>query len=162
VKRDLIGDEKRRLFSNINLKEMYKVSEVSKIDQIDELWRTFYNIWVSIKDKAYASYLDIKSQCIKWHDLFLKLFHSDKLTPYLHVFTFHVWEMIKVHGDISRFTMQGLEKLNDFTTMDYFGATNKHHDAYLVQLIKKRNRMDMMKLYSEFEFNEHFMFTPMQ
>jgi hypothetical protein len=144
------------------LKELFSATEISKIELIDELWRTFFNIWVSIKDKAYSSYLVIKAQCIQWHELFLKIYHADKITPYLHVFTFHIWEMIKLHGDISRFTMQGLEKLNDFTTMDYFAATNKHHGEYLVQLIKKRNRRDFMKLFSEYEFNLRYVFSPMQ
>jgi hypothetical protein len=65
--------------------------------------------------------------------------------------------MIKMHGDISIFTMQGLEKLNDFTTQHYFTATNKHLD-YMVQLLNKRNRMDIMRLYSEFEFYEQFVY----
>jgi hypothetical protein len=59
--------------------------------------------------------------------------------------------MIKEHGDISLFSMQGLEKLNDMTTISYFSASNKHKD-YLIQLIKKRNRMEFMQNSSEMNY----------
>jgi hypothetical protein len=59
--------------------------------------------------------------------------------------------MIQEHGNISLFSMQGLEKLNDLTTMSYFSSSNKHSD-YLVQLIKKRNRMELMQNWSETKF----------
>ena len=42
--------------------------------------------------------------------------------------------MVMIHGDISLFTMRGLEKLNDLTTGHYFNSTNRH-ESYLSQLV---------------------------
>ena len=71
-----------------------------------------------------------------------------QITPYIHIFSSHLFEMIRLHGNISLFSMQGLEKLNDLTTMAYFSSTNKHND-FLVQLIQKRNRLELMDLWTE-------------
>ena len=63
--------------------------------------------------------------------------------------------MIKIHGDISLFSMQGLEKMNDFTTQHYFSSTNRHKD-FLIQLLEKNNRMDVMNSYNEYDYyNDH-------
>lgn len=59
--------------------------------------------------------------------------------------------MIKMHGNISLFSMQGLEKLNDLTTMAYFSACNKHED-FLIQLIEKRNRIELMDNWTELDY----------
>ena len=54
----------------------------------------------------------------------------------MHCFAHHLYEMVERHGDISLYTMQGLEKLNDFTTQHYFNSTNKNDD-FLFQFFKK-------------------------
>ena len=69
----------------------------------------------------------------------------------MHTFSHHLWEMVKIHGDISLFTMQGLEKLNDLTTGHYFCSTNRNEN-YLKQLLCKRNRMEYMNKEGN-EFN---------
>jgi hypothetical protein len=63
--------------------------------------------------------------------------------------------MIQLHGDVSLFTMQGLEKLNDFTTQHYFNSTNRQTD-YLFQLIRKRNRIETMNVYEQSDFFDTF------
>ncbi len=54
--------------------------------------------------------------------------NSTKITPYIHVFVFHIPEMIKIHHDINLFNTQGLEKLNDFCTQYYHFSTNKNNE----------------------------------
>ena len=72
----------------------------------------------------------------------------------MHTFSQHRWEMVRIHGDISLFTMQGLEKLNDLTTGHYFSSTNRH-DNYLQQLLCKRNRMEAINIENnKFDFFE--------
>ena len=47
---------------------------------------------------------------------FLKIYETKHVTPYMHALVWHVPEFIELHGKISPFTQQGLEKLNDKTT----------------------------------------------
>ena len=50
---------------------------------------------------------------------------SDKnVTPYMHVLVAHLPKLMKDHGNIRMFSQQGLEKLNDDITKDYFKSTN--------------------------------------
>ena len=41
----------------------------------------------------------------------------------MHALISHVSEFVSLHGNIVAFTQQGLEKLNDTTTKNYFEAT---------------------------------------
>jgi hypothetical protein len=70
------------------------------------------------------------------------------ITPYQHVLVYHVPEFLEKHLELNLFNTQGLEKLNDFTTIDYMSATNRGHSRtwYLTQLFEKRNRIDFYQL----------------
>uniref|UniRef100_A0A1X7URJ4 Uncharacterized protein n=1 Tax=Amphimedon queenslandica TaxID=400682 RepID=A0A1X7URJ4_AMPQE len=50
-------------------------------------------------------------------------------------------EFIKLYGSLEPFSQQGLEKLNDLTTLHYTTGTNHCHtnDEALRQLVLKRN-----------------------
>lgn len=118
----------------------------------------------------------VKKDGFDWLRLFEKKYGAPKITVYMHILGEHIWEMIERHGDLDLFTMQGiqirlifyfylnlfkikspfyvpkntlqgLEKLNDLTTMWYFGSTNRRNEganSYLHQLIRKRNRVDLI------------------
>ena len=65
----------------------------------------------------------------------------------MHVFGEHLWQMVQIHDDINLYTMQGLEKLNDLTTLAYFGSSNKHsgkENGCEAQILNKRNRVDFI------------------
>lgn len=47
-----------------------------------------------------------------------------------------------MYGTISSFTQQGLEKLNDKTTKDFFRSTNQRGMDALKQIVQKRNRIE--------------------
>ena len=66
----------------------------------------------------------------------------------MHAFVNHLHEMIEIHGDVSLWTMQGLEKLNDILSKEYFMATNKHAGV-LNQMIHRRNRLEIMLLFAD-------------
>ncbi len=101
---------------------------------------------MSIKNELYDDDKDkietIKRNTFDWLVLFESVYSASRITPYLHIFGDHLYEMVEIHGNINAFTMQGLEKLNDITTQHYFSATNKSEN-YLVQLLNKRNRLDL-------------------
>ena len=47
------------------------------------------------------------------------------MTPYAHLFVAHLAKFIQTFGDIDIYNIQGLEKLNDLTTKQYYRATNR-------------------------------------
>lgn len=63
----------------------------------------------------------------------------------MHALVWHVPEFIQLYGSISPFTQQGLEKLNDKTTKDYFRSTNQRGLDSLIQIVNKRNRMEYLE-----------------
>jgi hypothetical protein len=51
--------------------------------------------------------------------------------------------MIAVHDDVSLWTKQGLEKLNDIMSKDYFKSTKKNED-FLERMVHRKNGMEVM------------------
>lgn len=64
----------------------------------------------------------------------------------MHAFVSHLHEFVHLYKDINAFNCQGLEKLNDLSTGQYFKGTNKQ-DTALHQMLKKRNRMEYLSTY---------------
>ena len=63
----------------------------------------------------------------------------------MHALVWHVPEFIQMYGCITPFTQQGLEKLNDKTTKDYFRSTNQRELDLLRQIVQKRNRVEHLE-----------------
>lgn len=62
----------------------------------------------------------------------------------MHILAQHVPDFLHIYKSINQFTQQGMEKLNDQTTLDFAKSTNHnyHNLDALKQLIQKRNRID--------------------
>ena len=71
----------------------------------------------------------IKESVTKWLKLFLEVYQTKHVTPYMHTLVYHVPEFIGLYGCLAPFSQQGLEWLNDSLTKDYFRSTNHHKDA---------------------------------
>ena len=84
----------------------------------------------------------MEEQCNIFHVMFLKLYPTKHVTPYMHALRWHVLEFIEMYGKVSPFTHQGLEKLNDKTTKDFFRSTNQQGLDALKQIVMKRNRIE--------------------
>ena len=99
------------------------------------------------KNNPPNSIAQLKSDLSDWLGLYLTL-KDGKITPYVHAFVFHVPEFIEKYDDVNIFNMQGLEKLNDFSTIYYHRSTNKQrkNKKYLIQLLQKRNRIEFFTL----------------
>ncbi len=54
--------------------------------------------------------------------------------------SFHVPELYEKYGPLNYFSGQGLEKLNDLTTVQFFRNTNKK-ETFLKQLLEKAFRL---------------------
>ena len=61
----------------------------------------------------------------------MKALESQRFTPYMHILTDHYHEFIKIHGSVNNFNIQGLEKLNNLTTQEVMGASNKRPHVYV-------------------------------
>lgn len=170
VARPLKGGEKRRVFSKTSLlfKEFNRVETVKKKDKdgneieeeirgplfvndqvmAEKIWSQFDDIFFKIKDQKYPEDTrieTIKKNCFDWLNLYERRYGADKITVYMHIFGEHLWQLVKLHGDINLFSMQGLEKLNDLTKIAYFSSSNKQSgglNSCEVQMINKRNRID--------------------
>lgn len=70
---------------------------------------------------------------------------KQNVTPYIHALAMHVPELVRLHGNLSNFTQQGLEKLNDVTTTHYLRGTNHRKQEALQQLMQKRNRLEELE-----------------
>ena len=80
-----------------------------------------------------------------WVHRFTSLYQSKDVTPYMHTFAMHVSKFIDLHGNITMFTQQGLEKLNDITTIHYQRSSNHRNTDALRQILGKWNRIESLE-----------------
>ncbi|CAF2975485.1 unnamed protein product, partial [Rotaria sp. Silwood2] len=92
----------------------------------------------------------LKRDSIEWVKEFGGIFGDAYITPYMHVLSDHMHEFQELDegGELSCFNLQGAEKYNDLTTVDYFRSTNKHHNS-TEQMIKKKFQQAYMLLNEE-------------
>lgn len=139
--RDLTGPEKQKLFRNIDFTRV--LPNHQKSDQISQLWKQFLTIANMLSSTIpQQSKEEIQEASKSFLEQFLKLYHTKHVTPYMHALVWHVPEFIQMYGTISSFTQQGLEKLNDKTTKDFFRSTNQRGMDALKQIVQKRNRIE--------------------
>jgi hypothetical protein len=141
--RDLVGPEKARLFENFNLAEIMPDHE--KFEAVEEIWNEFYKILNEVKTVE-IEWTEVKRRTQEWLHLFLTVYSKVTVTPYMHAFVAHLHEFVYLYKDINAFNCQGLEKLNDISTTQYFKGTN-HSDTALHQMLRKRNRMEYLYEY---------------
>ena len=115
------------------------------------VWNEFRIIYNKIRDFDKGmnidefDMVDFKESLKKWLYFYKKVDIMENTSPYMHAFVYHMPEFLEKHGSINLFNCQGLEKLNDISTKFYHNSTNKNKqdNNYLVQLIKKMNRMEV-------------------
>jgi hypothetical protein len=125
--------------------------DLQNVKEHQRLWRDFYNIYISLRNPHNYDKDDmaemIQTTTLAWGILYTNLNSYDSITPYIHAFVDHLHVMIKQHGDVCLWTTQGLEKLNDILSKEFHLCTNKHED-FMVQMLKKRNRSELMLLFA--------------
>ena len=136
--RDLTGPEKQRLFNNINVSDLFP--DLDKVDAIQAIWSGFTAL-IKEMNGDIVEPDSFKLRIKEWVRLFLTRYQAKNVTPYMHAFAMHIPEFIHMYGNLAPFSQQGLEKLNDITTIDYRRSTNHHQDA-LEQILRKRNRLE--------------------
>lgn len=86
----------------------------------------------------------LKNMLKDWLFDFIKI--EPKITPYVHIFCFHIPEFIETHGNLNLFSMQGLEKCNGFSKVNFFRQTNRHKNTFTATLLEKMNRTNFIRL----------------
>ena len=147
VWRDLTGPEKRVFFSKISLPELFP--ELPNVQAIEDLWNDFVRL-ESILHSESVSPEEAKSfgtDAKKWVQKFTSRYQSKNVTPYIHILSMHVPEFLLKYKNLVYFTQQGMEKLNDETTIDFTKSTNHnyHNLEALKQLMTKRNRIEHLQ-----------------
>ena len=53
------------------------------------------------------------------------LYQTKHVTPFMHALAMHVPAFTRLNGNITKFTQQGLDKLNDLTTKHYIPSQHQ-------------------------------------
>ena len=140
------GPEKHKIFSQIKIREI--IGDVDLGFKIETIWSDFYKMFNQVKRNE-LKHDEVKLKTSNWLKNFLDVYESNKVTPYMHTFVAHLHEFVRLYHDVNQFTTQGLEKMNDLCTGYYFRSNNKR-DNPLIQLLHKRNRIEMNNYDEEY------------
>lgn len=140
----MTGPEKIRLFKSIDIPGLFP--ELQTKDQLKKLWSDFFHLTEELS-QVDCNAIEIESQAKAWVRLFTSVYQTKDVTPYMHALAMHVPEFIRFYGNIVIFTQQGLEKLNDLTTVQFQRSSNHRENEALKQLLQKRNRIEELEHY---------------
>ena len=138
----LTGPEKLKVFHNIKVRLLSPNFPCNEASKIQHLWDELLQLNMLFSSAADdLSPAVIECQAREWGQNFLCVYQSKEVTPYIHALMNHVGQFMQSHGSILPFTQQGLEKLNDVVTKNFF-RSSCHRDEALKQLIEKQNRIE--------------------
>ena len=121
--------------------------------------RMFYDLFIKLKANHYIGKInELITDTEMWRKAFLKVYQEPEVTPYMHLMISHMWFYVQLHGDVDIFNIQGLEKLNDFTSTEYFRATNKQR--YIWILTELTNQYNCSKKLTISHFLFKFLYWP--
>ena len=133
--RSLTGPEKLKVFRNIKVRLLLPNSPCNEASKIQHLWDELLQLNMLFSsagdDLSPVVIDDFECRARKWARDFLQVYQSKEVTPYIHA----------IHGSMLPFTQQGLEKLNDVVTKNFFRSSCQRDEA-LKQLIEKQNRIE--------------------
>lgn len=78
---------------------------------------------------------------------FTNIYQWKNVTPYMHILTMHVPKFLHKYKSLVAFSLQGMEKLHDKTTIDFTKSTNHNFRnlEVLKQIMTKRNCTEHLK-----------------
>jgi len=119
---DLTGPKKKRLFETIDIPKLFP--SLSKNKEIQKLWKDFTVLTehlslaeeqLSTDQRWSPAKFDEKAK--EWVEDFVDIYQIKDVTPYMHCLAMHVSQFLDLYGILAKFNQQGLEKLNDLTTI---------------------------------------------
>ena len=144
--RDLTGPEKYKVFNKIKISELFPC--LPEADKIQDIWSNFLKINEVLKsseDFDSEKITSLSDDVTDWLTLFLSVYQTKHVTPYIHLLVHHIPEFLSLHGNLAPYSQQGLEKKNNIITKDYFKSTNHHHLDALKQILQKLNRLEILE-----------------
>lgn len=142
--RDLTGPEKYRLFSKVDWPSIFP--QLPNVETVQQIWQQFFQLINTVRaDSITAEEIDnFEAEGKTWLSLFLSIYQTKNVTSYMHLMVAHLPEFLRIHGSISPFTQQGLEKLNDVYTQFYFRGSNHRELEALKQILLRKNRVEFL------------------
>ena len=123
--------------------------KLDNIQAIQDLWDNFQQLY-SVLQMDCVSTLEaekFQQDAKKWVEKFTSIYQSKNVTPYIHIMVMHIPEFLMKYKNLVIITQQGMEKLNDQTTIDFAKSTNHnyHNLDALKQFMNKRNRIEYLQ-----------------
>ena len=142
-----MGPEKLVFFGKIKLDKLFP--NIPNITQIQKLWEDFKYLHQLLQCENVSNNAAIKFgvDAKTWVRDFVKIYQTKHVTPYIHILSNHVSEFLQKYGNLVQYTQQGMEKLNDETTINFARSTNHnfHQLDALKQLMQKKNRLEYLQ-----------------
>lgn len=158
--KNLMGPKKRLFLEKItsptrNLetifgKAIFNMTNNRTTSTVHQLWLDYYKIDKTLHSEKKVSSKSFNDSVTKWLKDFKQIFGEQEITPYIHMFGVHLPFFYDRFVNLNYFSAQGLEKLNDMSTFQYFKSTNKKKN-YLEQILNKDCRIFSHKLKLTFD-----------
>ena len=128
----LQGPKKIKIFErltqrNCNLHTFFD-GKLKNSEKVSQLWIDYWSINTSLSSDSKLTGEHLKITTKLWMDDFTQIYQEKHITPYIHCMTHHLHESWTLFGNIGFFSGQGIEKLNDMSTIRFFKSTNKKSD----------------------------------
>jgi hypothetical protein len=142
------GGSKRILFEEIT-KEISNINilfgnNFEKTLEVSQIWEKFWKLDIMLRSDEAISAKSIEDKTKEIYKLFTKTYALQKITPYIHFLFYHLHESYSKFGNLNYYSAQGLEKLNDLSTYQFFGSTNKSKN-FIKQLLEKDFRIGFLE-----------------
>lgn len=105
ITKDLTGKQIKKVLKKINFKKLFPT--LNSKETIQRIWKGFYEIDKKIS-KNIIDYPTLKTKTENWMKDFLSIYTKDNVTPYMHIFVNHFHEFLRLYGDLSVFSEQGM------------------------------------------------------
>lgn len=144
--RNFNGGEKISIFQNIKFEIIFPKMKNAKVRQ--QVWDNFLGIIFDIKDNV-IDHSELKLRTDNFIENLRKIIFTDESisTPYIHIFISHLYKQTEYLSSkglyLNDFSMQGIEKMNDFITKYYQRSSNKKGD-FIKQVLQKRSRIEIL------------------
>ena len=138
--RSMTGSQCTTIAQQINVLALFPT-----LEHAAEIGQIFNNWWRINMGYTHNFYIDktelLQRRIDEWLSTYERVFHNKECIVYMHHLSAHLSDKISKYGDMDLYNIQGLEKLNDITTTQYFRGTNRKLD-YMSQLMSKRIRIE--------------------
>lgn len=96
--RDLTGPEKLKLFHKIDISSVFP--GIPHATLVQKLWKDFLSIYktLCLKSVNKTQIKEFQAAVRNWLSMFLSVYYTKHVTPYIHTLVFHVPEFLNLYG----------------------------------------------------------------